>query len=370
MKSKNEIMKIVKCVARKMEHMDNSSELLESCPISIIDIVTWEWAQGVGIYGLLKLYQMTKDEQLLDFLVGWFEKNFEKGLPDKNVNTMCPMLTLSYVYEYTGEKKYLDLCMEWAEWIMNEMPRTKYMGLQHIVSGEINEHQLWDDTLFMTVLFLARMGELTGRRDYLDESVRQFLVHIQFLLDNETGLLFHGWTFDGHHNFANAKWARGNCWYTVVLPEYLAILGEIDQGVKMYLISVLEQQVRTLEKMQNENGMWNTLLDDNDSYEETSATAGFGYGILKAVRCGYLDEKFRYIGEKALEAVLDRIQPDGEVTEVSYGTGMGKDLEYYHKIPLCPMTYGQALAILLLAEGMEQAEKRNCNNDSTKKIAV
>lgn len=353
MNNKQEIKAIIDKVIYKMEHMENSSNLLETCPISIIDIHDWEWSQGVGIYGLLKYYQETKDESILQFLIDWYETNIKMGLPDKNVNTMCPMLTLSYIYEYTGEKKYLDLCTEWVEWIMNDMPRTEEKGLQHIVSGEMNEQQLWDDTLFMTVLFLARMGKLLDRRDYIHESIRQFLIHIKYLVDTQTNLLFHGWTFNGRHNFAKAKWARGNCWYTVGLPEYLEIVEDLDEGVKMYLLTTLEQQIVSLEKLQNNNGMWHTILDDSSSYQEASATAGFGYGILKAVRCGYVDKKYKYIGEKALEAVINRINDDGEVTEVSYGTGMGNTLDDYREIPLCAMTYGQALAILLLTEGMK-----------------
>lgn len=353
MKSYNDINDIIQKVIKKMEILGNDTGLEEECPISIININDWEWAQGVGLYGLLRYYQETKDEQTLVFLIEWFNKNIKKGLPEKNVNTMCPMLTLSYLYEYTNDKIYLDLCKEWAQWIIEEMPRTEEMGLQHIVSGETNDQQLWDDTLFMTVLFLARMGKILDRRDYIDESVRQFLVHIKYLIDKQSGLLFHGWTFNGRHNFSEARWGRGNCWYTVAVPDYIDIVGDLDEGVKTYLINTLLAQVEALEKLQNEEGMWHTLLDDIDSYVETSATAGFAYGILKAVRLGYIDKKYQKLGQKAAEAVLRRINDNGTVLEVSYGTGMGRDLDYYRNIPRCPMTYGQALTIIMLTEALK-----------------
>lgn len=53
---------------------------------------------------------------------------------------------------------------------------------------------------------------------------------------------------------------------------------------------------------------------------------------------------------RGLQGVLDNIQPDGEVSQVSFGTGMGSDLEFYVKIPITPMPYGQALAMLALVE--------------------
>ncbi|MNP83162.1 hypothetical protein D3C76_1820260 [compost metagenome] len=49
-------------------------------------------------------------------------------------------------------------------------------------------------------------------------------------------------------------------------------------------------------------------------------------------------------------AVIQEIGEDGTVGQVSYGTGMGVTLDDYRSIPLCPMTYGQALPILMLTE--------------------
>ncbi|MDF2927754.1 MAG: glycoside hydrolase family protein [Paenibacillaceae bacterium] len=340
-------------VAYKMQNLGNETGLLEECPISIINMDTWEWAQGVGLYGLYKYYRETGDTKVRDFLVQWYERNLAKGLPGKNVNTLCPMLTLSFLAEETGREDFLALCREWAQWVMEEMPRTEENGLQHIVSGHENVGQLWDDTLFMTVLFLARAGRMFGRKDYLAESVRQFLVHIKYLADRKTGLWYHGWTFVGRHNFAEALWARGNCWYTAGVVDYLDIVDDLDPGVKQFLLDTLQAQVAALEKLQHQDGMWHTLLDDPTSYVETSATAGFSYGILKAVRLGYLDSRYLEMGRRAADAVIAQISDEGTVRNVSYGTGMGKTLEAYRIIELCPMTYGQALPILMLTEVMK-----------------
>lgn len=338
-------------VARRMTSIQNVG-LAEVCPIGIIDFEKWEWPQGVGLYGLFSYARESGHVAFLDLVDGWFTRRLREGLPEKNVNTMAPMLALAHLIEQRPNPARRQLCAEWAEWILREMPRTTEGGLQHIVTGERNEQQLWDDTLFMTVLFLAKMGVLLNRQDYLDESIRQFLVHIKYLVDRRTGLWFHGWTFEGRHHFANALWARGNCWITAGIPDYLDMVN-LPVGVKTHLIETLRAQVEALAHLQDANGMWHTLLDDPTSYVETSATAGFGYGILKGVRQGYLDRKFLSVGQRALDAVIDRIADDGTVQDVSYGTGMGRDLEHYRKIPLCPMAYGQALTILLLNEAVK-----------------
>jgi len=351
MVSKNNYAELLEKVAKRMTLIANDS-ITEECPIGIIDVEEWEWPQGVGMYGLFKYYQQSGKKEYLDYMVDWYDRHIRDGLPDKNVNTMAPMLTLAHIYEFNNNEKYLEILTEWAEWVMNDMTRTEEGGLQHIVTGGTNEQQLWDDTLFMTVLFLAKFGSLTGQKQYIDESVRQFLLHIKYLHDKKTGLWFHGWTFIGRSNFAEALWARGNCWYTAGVVEYLDMV-PVGEGVKKVLLDTLEAQVRKLTELQERDGMWHTLLDDPSSYVETSATAGFGFGILKAVRKGYLDKKYKKAGEKALEAVLDRIDENGTVQQVSYGTGMGHDLDHYRNIQICPMTYGQALALLILGEGMK-----------------
>ena len=36
--------------------------------------------------------------------------------------------------------------------------------------------------------------------------------------------------------------------------------------------------------------------------------------------------------------------------QVSFGTAMGNDLDYYRQVPLTSMPYGQAMALLALTE--------------------
>lgn len=324
----------------------------ETCPIGIIDIANWEWPQGVGMYGMYMMYRGFGEKKYLDYLIDWYDGNIKNGLPERNVNTTAPMLTLTYLYEETGRKDYLELISDWAEWVYNDMPRTQESGIQHKVSGEENKDQLWIDTLFMTVLFLARAGVLLGIDKYKEEAKKQFLIHIKYLYEKKTGFWYHGWCFDGRHNFAGAFWARGNCWYTACACDILEILDIKNGAFYDYVLDTLRSQIDALEKTQDESGGWHTLLNDPKSYIEISATAGFGYGILKAVRKGYIGNHYRSIGEKALKCVIENIEPDGTVDGVSYGTGMGYDLDHYRNIPLCPMTYGQALAILIIMEGI------------------
>ena len=310
----------------------------------------WEWTHGIGLYGIWQYYDQTGDATMRDIIDAWFAARLAQGTT-KNVNTMAPFLTLACRYEETGDRTMLPWLDSWAEWAMRDMPRTQHGGMQHITLAEENHNQMWDDTLMMTVLPLTKIGLLLDRPAYVREATFQFLTHVAYLADRQTGLWFHGWTFDEHHNFAQARWARGNSWLTMVIPDFLELVDlPADDPTRRFLVEILKAQVRALAALQDETGLWHTLLDDPDSYLEASATAGFAYGILKGVRMGLLEREYSEVAEKAVRAIIANISDDGELQQVSFGTGMGSDLDFYRNIPRTSMPYGQAMAILCLAE--------------------
>lgn len=310
----------------------------------------WEWTQGVGLYGLWKVYQLTGDTNYRQLLENYYEQRFAEGLPSKNINTIAPMLTLAFLNEELDDSRYHQELIAWCHWVMYELPRTKEGGFQHITSDSINEEELWDDTLFMTVLFLAKMGVTLNETSYVEEAKYQFMVHAKYLVDRNSGLWYHGWTFLGHHNFVGGLWGRGNCWVTLAIPEMLEII-QAEESFERYLKELFIQQVDTLVKTQNNNGMWHTLIDDASSYVEASATCGFACGILSGIRLGLIDHTYLETAMKALTPIIDLIDKDGMLNQVSYGTPMGReDLDFYKNIPIEPMPYGQALGIMFLSE--------------------
>lgn len=313
----------------------------------------WEWTQGVGLYGVYKVWEMTGDSKAWDIMTSWFEARFKEGTPSRNINTVAPFLTLAYLYERTGNRTYLPYLDAWGEWVYSGLPRTEEGGFQHIVYNSVNHQQLWDDTLMMSVMPLAKIGLLLNRPHYVEEAKRQFLIHIKYLTDRKTGLWFHGWTFDGRHNFANALWARGNSWVTIVIPEFIELLDlPKDDALRLFLIETLEAQVKALAKCQAPSGLWRTILDDETSYEEAAASAGFAYGILKAVRKGYLGKEYEALGISAAKAVRAKINDAGELTQVSFGTPVFNSIQEYKDIPLTSMPFGQAMALLTMGEFM------------------
>lgn len=337
------------------------------------DTDTWEWTHGIGLLGIWRYYELTQDPAVLKEVTSWFDKRLASGVSvEKNINTMSPFLTLANLYEMTQNELYLPVLEEWAEWAMNDLNRTEFRGMQHDTYLGPNTQQLWDDTLMMTVMPITKIGILLSRKHYLEEAKKQFLIHLKYLFDPTTGSFFHGWSFNGRHNFAGARWARGNSWLTIVLPDFIELLdGEASQSggwngtgysldldaIRSHLLDTFHAQIGFLIQCQDQQtGMWHTLLDHDDegSYLEASATAGFAYGILKSLRLGLLAESLvtssETAAEKAIEATMRNIDIKGELQRTSFGTGMGDSLDFYRKIPVTSMPYGQAMAIMALGE--------------------
>lgn len=237
---------------------------------------------------------------------------------------------------------------------MYTMARTEEGGLQHATYLTENDGQLWDDTLMMCVLPLAKIGRVLDRPEYVEEAKRQFMLHIKYLADRDTGLWVHAWSFKGRHNFSRARWGRGNCWITIAIPDFIELLAlPPNDGLRLFLVSTLVSQIDALVTLQDpESGLWHTLLDDPTSYLEASATAGFAYGILKALRLRLIPRKEAYelAAQKAIDGILANISERGELLRVSFGTPVFDSLEDYRNVAVTSMPYGQSCALLALTE--------------------
>ena len=324
-------------------------------------ISEWDWPQGVGLYGLYKIMMVEKKDEYRKFLCSWFKSNMAEGLPSRNINTTTPLLTLVQLNEICPDPEFESLCLSWADWLMRCLPRTEEGGFQHVTSANgdrlgvrLNENEMWIDTLFMTVLFLNRMGQKYNRQDWISESIHQVLLHIKYLYDKKTGLFYHGWTFNTRDNFGGVFWCRGNSWFTAGILEYLEMFkGSLDAGVREFIVNTYKSQVRTLKKLQSQSGLWHTVLDDPASYEEVSGSAAITAGILKGIKLGILDDSYLDCAWKGVQAVMNNIDEEGTVLNVSGGTGMGADREHYKKILIAPMAYGQSLTILALIQALD-----------------
>ena len=291
--------------------------------------MSWDWPCGVAYYGIAEAYEITKKEDYLDFLKERVDELIELGLPKWTVNTCAMGHCLITLYQATGEEKYMDIIKSKIDYLRTEALRFGDSVLQHTVSANNDfPEQCWADTLFMAAFFMLRVGVMTKDAALVDDALNQYYWHIQYLQDEGTGLWYHGYNNITKDHMSGFYWGRANCWaaYTMSMvgrilpecylyPQYLEIVGSLNE------------QLSALKLLQTENGLWRTILDDEESYEELSASAG----IAAAMTVKGNPLHIKYI-EKSIEGVLSHVAADGRLTDVSGGTAVMKDRDGYRNI--------------------------------------
>lgn len=192
---------------------------------------------------------------------------------------------------------------------------------------------LWLDDLFMSVPALAQMGKLTGETKYYDDAVKQVRQFSKRMFNEEKGLYMHGWVqaMDYHPEY---RWARANGWAVMTLVELLDVLPKEHEGYQDVLHQ-LQAHIKGLAQYQDGTGFWHQLIDRNDSYLETSATAIYTYSIAKAINNGYIDKMaFSPVVMLGWNAVATKVNAKGQVEGTCVGTGMGFDPAFYYHRPI------------------------------------
>jgi len=192
---------------------------------------------------------------------------------------------------------------------------------------------LWLDDLFMSVPALAQMGYLTKNNKYFDDAVKQIVQFSKRMFNEEKGLYMHGWVehMDVHPQF---YWGRANGWAIMAMVELLSVLPETHPGYQAVL-DQLRAHIKGLSNYQAGTGFWHQLLDQNDTYLETSATAIITYSIARAINNGLIDKfAFAPIAILGWNAVATKINNIGQVEGTCVGTGMGFDPAFYYQRPI------------------------------------
>ena len=306
--------------------------------------LTWDWPCGVAYYGIGEAFEKTGRQEYLRLLKDRVDELIELGLPTVWTVNACAMgHCLVTLYQATGEQKYYDIIMSKIEYLKKDALRFGDRVLQHTVSPNNDfPEQAWADTLFMAALFMLRVGVMNDDRELIEDALNQWQWHIRYLQNPSSGFYYHGYDNIAGDHMSGIYWGRANAWaaYTMskvggLLPQCYLYPAYID------VAGSLNEQLAALKTVQTENGLWRTVLDDEESYEEVSASAGIAAAMLE--RGNALHGK--YIN-KAITGLLNNISEDGKVMNVSGGTAVMRDKEGYRGIPKAWIQgWGQGLAL-------------------------
>jgi unsaturated rhamnogalacturonyl hydrolase len=120
-----------------------------------------------------------------------------------------------------------------------------------------------------------------------------------------------------------------------------------DHPDRAAILDLLREHARGLAARQSGSGFWHQLLDRDDTYLETSATAIYAFAMARAVNRGWIDEvAYGPAAVLAWNAVATKVTAQGQVEGTCVGTGMGFDPAFYYYRPTSPFAahgYGPVL---------------------------
>ncbi len=216
----------------------------------------------------------------------------------------------------------------WMDFIMTQVPR--------LADGTIARHipmpdTIWADDMYMSVPALAWMGKATGDKKYFDDAVKQVTQMSARLFQPELGIFRHGW-ITTNPDPVDIHWARANGWCVMAMCELLDALPAADPA-RGAILTLYRAHVRGLAARQSADGLWHQLLDRNDSYLETSASAMFVYAFAHGINQGWISPAFGTEAITGWNAVAARVNDQGQVEGTCVGTNFDLSVPYYYYRP-------------------------------------
>lgn len=306
------------------------------------------WGEGVLAYGVIEAWRVTKEPRYLAAVKRWADHHCTKGIEPVlkgrgKRRGYCghwgPGTPLLLLFEHTRDERHLKAATAIRSFIRDKATRTAEGSLGHW-GGNV---QIWVDTLAMACPTLARHHILKTDPAALADAARQLELAAKHLQDPATGLFWHMWDEStGKHS--EGFWGRGNGWVILSLADTLEVLPESD-AARGRLAAILRKQVAGLVPHQTPGGMWRTVVDRADAYEETSATAMIVYGIAKAQQLKLLAGDQTPLLRKAWAALAAQVDAAGVVRGTSAGTGP-RGVQHYLTRPRGEYTWGTGAFLL------------------------
>ncbi len=312
-------------------------------------LTSYEW--GVTYSGMLAVGKATKDERYTKYsaerlgLMGASYASF-KQLYDKYHNRNNPMhsvidpralddagamcAAILKTLQANNDKNLQPLADNFLQYISTKQQRFSDGTLAR---NRPQPNTLWLDDLFMSVPALAQAGKYTGNKAYYDDAVKQVLQFSERMFNKEKNLYMHGWV-SGMSVHPQFHWARANGWAVLTMVELLDVL-PLAHPKREAILEQLRLHVKGLCAYQTGLGFWHQLIDKNDSYLETSATAIYCYAMARAINNKWIDAR-AYAPSVILawNAVATKINKEGQVEGTCVGTGMAFDPAFYYYRPI------------------------------------
>ncbi len=308
-------------------------------------LTSYEW--GVTYAALTQLAQSTDNKAFFDYtqtrltflasIAPYFQKTLNKfGIIDPLMTQVLQPSALDdagaiatamiKAQQFSSDKLPLDtLINNYIDYIMYHQYR---LSDGTFARNRPLYKSVWLDDMFMGIPALLHAGQYQRNKSYTQEAIKQLRLFKDKMFVSNKGLFRHGWV-EGMQPEPNFFWARANGWALLTLCEALDILPGNDPN-REWIMEIYQQQVNTLLQYQSAQGLWHQLIDNNDTYLETSASAIYTYAMAHGINKNWLDARvYGPAVTLAWNALEGKINDDGQVEGTCVGTGMGFDPAFY-----------------------------------------
>lgn len=375
-------MRIIDRVSKKEVPLPNQPDTSVTVERGDFSLTSYEW--GVTYAGMLLAGQATGDARFTEYTTKRVEFLAQYSPYFKKVLDTWPKHQNPALRQVTSPHALDDCGAVCAAMIKTQRAGLTKQDLRPLINNYINyistkefrfadgtlarnrplPNTLWLDDLFMSVPALAQMGKLTGDKKYYDDACKQVVQFSRRMFNKEKGFFMHGWVagMSVHPEF---YWARANGWALMTMVELLDVLPETHPQ-RAEILTLLRAHTRGLAAYQSGSGFWHQLLNREDSYLETSATAIYTYAMARAINRGWIDVAYAPATLLAWNAVATKVTEKGQVEGVCVGTGMAFDPAFYYYRPVnVYAAHGYGPVLLAGAEMMELMRKGTFSiNDS------
>ena len=322
-----------------------------------VESYPFNWGEGVQMIGLVKAYERTQDSAYLDYLEKWTAQflntkidrllNLDSPAPGSRpgyCGYWSPATAILFLSKYRPRPEYRAIADGVTAYVRDTAERNPADGALGHWQGS---HQLWVDTLYMACPLLSAMS--LDRKDsaLADDAARQILSYAAVLQNSRNGLFYHMWDWKTRAR-SESLWGRGNGWVIMSLADTFEALPPKD-SLRAPLLQVAKRLIGGLRGTQDATGLWHTVMDEADSYPESSATAMVVYGLLKLIRLDVAGREDEAAALKAWSALNRQFVRDGLLSGASAGTDPGSNRQYNAK-PVGVQTWGTGAYLLAASE--------------------
>lgn len=293
----------------------------EKMPRVIIYPITCTW------YGSLTFAKETKNKELLHRLANRFEPLFGKDsamvpVPDHVDFTVFGAVPLEF-YIQTKEQKYLDMGKRIADaqWGPPFGPRVTEESYKYHDKGLTWQTRMWIDDMYMITAVQSQAYRATKDPKYMDRAAKEMVVYLDEL-QRPNGLFYHA-------PDVPFFWGRGNGWMAAGMAELLRSLPENNPD-RPRIMEGYQKMMASLLKYQGADGMWRQLVNDPESWQETSCTGMFTFAMITGVKNGWLDvSTYGPAARKGWLGLISYLNENYDIREVCQGTNKLNDRQYY-----------------------------------------